>query len=167
MEKERNEDNGKTVTLRLTYFGSTEYWAGIYLRNELLKKTANTPLISELPLEEQDNWHVVVLEDERVVGTLMLSEWDNKTMKIQQVAIDPSMQGQGLGLRLMAFAEQLAKELGFKKTYLTGRESAWRFYEQLGYLTNHDIITGKGVLLKEFEKKLTHNTYLKEMETNG
>ena len=121
-----------------------------------MKKTANIPLISELPLEEQDNWHVIVLEDDRVVGTLMLREKDNQTIQIQQVAIDQSMQGQGLGLRLMTFAEQLAKELGFKKTYLTGRESAWHFYEQLGYLTNHEVIKGKGVRLKEFEKKLSH-----------
>ena len=163
----RSDDNGKTVTLKLTYFGSVEYWMGIHLRNNLLKKTSGKELIQELPLEEKDNWHIVVLNNDEVVGTLMLSRKSKKTAQIEQVAICEGMQGQGVGQKLIAFAEDLAQELGFEQVFLTGRESAWRFYEKLGYQTNHKQYKIGRVQIKEFTKVLEIKEKVKEMETNG
>ncbi|MEG0284795.1 MULTISPECIES: GNAT family N-acetyltransferase [Vagococcus] len=140
---------------------------GIHLRNNLLKKTSGKELIQELPLEEKDNWHIVVLNDEQVVGTLMLSKKSKKTAQIEQVAICESMQGLGVGKQLIDFAEAVASDLGFKQTYLTGRESAWAFYEKLGYTTNHKISKIGRVRIKEYTKKLVAHEMVKEMETNG
>lgn len=140
---------------------------GIHLRNKLLKKTSGKELIQELPLEEKDNWHIVVLNDEEVVGTLMLSKKNRKTAQIEQVAISESMQGLGVGKQLIDFAENLAKELGFMQVYLTGRESAWKFYEKLGYQTNNKVSRKGRVIVKEFTKQLAIKEMEKEMETNG
>ncbi|MEG2254856.1 MAG: GNAT family N-acetyltransferase, partial [Vagococcus sp.] len=71
------------------------------------------------------------------------------------------------GQQLIAFAEEIAMELGFEQTYLTGRESAWRFYERLGYQTNHKISKIGRVRIKEFTKALQIKEMVKEMETNG
>lgn len=168
LNNKRSDDNGKTVAVKLTYFGSVEYWMGIHLRNNLLKKTSGKELIQELPLEEKDNWHIVVECEEEVVGTLMLSTMSKRTARIEQVAVSGSMQGMGLGNQLIEFAEQLATELGFKQVYLTGRESAWRFYEKLGYETNHKVSQIGRVKIKEFTKELIiKKEKVKEMETNG
>ena len=72
-----------------------------------------------------------------------------------------------LSKQLIDFAEAVASDLGFKQTYLTGRESAWAFYEKLGYTTNHKISKIGRVRIKEYTKKLVAHEMVKEMETNG
>ncbi|MGO3732993.1 MAG: GNAT family N-acetyltransferase [Vagococcus sp.] len=157
------------MTLRLTYFGSLDYWRGIHLRNKLLKQTSGKSDIRELPIEEKDNWHIVVLLEEKVVGTIMLEEKTKKLVQIKQVAIDNSVQGQGLGKKMMDYSEELAKSLGFTHLFLTGRESAWMFYDKLGFYTEDVIYFDGDVLVKEYYKQIVtrKNVYVKEMETNG
>ncbi|MFC6346709.1 GNAT family N-acetyltransferase [Vagococcus carniphilus] len=144
-------------------FGSIEYWAGVQLRNELLKKTSGKELITTLPIEEKNNFHLVVIVEGEVVGTLMLSRMNQTTMRIEQVAISKKVQGQGLGITLIEYAEEFSSELGFQHVFLTGRESAWSFYEKLGYQGN-DVVEMNGTIrIKEFNKIIR----VKEMETNG
>lgn len=51
------------------------------------------------------------------------------------MAVDESMQGLGLGKKLIIFAEQLAQGKNFKKIEMIARISALGFYEKLGYKT--------------------------------
>lgn len=55
---------------------------------------------------------------------------------VRDVAVRPSAQGQGLGTRLMQFAEVRAAELGFDELRLYTNQAMWeniRFYTRLGY----------------------------------
>lgn len=55
---------------------------------------------------------------------------------INTVCIDPHFRGKGIGTRLFAFAEELAKETGIRKLSLnveTQKEAAIRLYKRLGY----------------------------------
>ncbi|WP_408634778.1 GNAT family N-acetyltransferase [Paenibacillus zanthoxyli] len=56
--------------------------------------------------------------------------------EISLLVTDKAARRQGVGSRLMAFAEQIAAERGCKGTWLvsgTAREEAHRFYRELGY----------------------------------
>ncbi|AIQ10932.1 hypothetical protein PDUR_02065 [Paenibacillus durus] len=56
--------------------------------------------------------------------------------EISLLVTDKAARRQGVGSRLMAFAEQMAAERGCKGTWLvsgTAREEAHRFYRELGY----------------------------------
>ena len=49
------------------------------------------------------------------------------------MAIAPERRGQGLGRRLVGFAEDLAAERGFRDIEMSARVGARGFYERLGY----------------------------------
>ena len=84
----------------------------------------------------------VALMGKRVVGTFALLIMDNiahlgtPSAIIEDVAIEPAMQGQGLGRAMMQYALAVAAESGCYKAVLSSnlkRERAHAFYESLGF----------------------------------
>jgi len=64
---------------------------------------------------------------------------------IQNVAVAPECQGQGLGRKLLAHAEQVAKQLGHDETRLLTNqrmEDNIRIYQKFGYLIEKEDAEG-------------------------
>lgn len=82
---------------------------------------------------------VVLIEDDEVVGWLVLGSNSNPLMKhwrtIGRLQVHPSYQGKGYGDALMHAAESRAREIGMEALHLTvrGATGTERFYERLGY----------------------------------
>lgn len=85
--------------------------------------------------------YVATLEG-RVVGTFALLIMDNLAHMgapsglAEDVAVEPSLQGQGIGKQMMRFAMARCRERGCYKLALSAnrkREAAHRFYESLGF----------------------------------
>ncbi|ALS00944.1 hypothetical protein ATZ33_06040 [Enterococcus silesiacus] len=164
--------------VKIVNWNSEEYWAGIKLRNQLLKTSAGKAWINDLPLNEKKDIHMAAMIDGRVVGTLLLSMKTQTAAQIKQVAIDESYQGFGLGKKLLESAERIAELMNFQSVFLTGRKQAWGFYDHFGYQSVGCAYSDGQVILKKFEKRfyaknnigklgiIKHIT-LKEMETNG
>lgn len=85
-------------------------------------------------VREQDVF-VARSQSEAIVGLLVLIAFDD-FMLLDNVAVDPSAQGQGIGKRLMDYAEQIARERGFSDIRLYTHESMVEnqaIYGHLGY----------------------------------
>jgi GNAT superfamily N-acetyltransferase len=85
--------------------------------------------------------YVATLES-RVVGTFALLIMDNLAHMgapsglVEDVAVEPSLQGQGIGKQMMRFAMARCRERGCYKLALSAnhkRLAAHRFYESLGF----------------------------------
>lgn len=75
------------------------------------------------------------------------------------IYVDPFMQKQGIGSKMVKFCEEKALERGFKYVYLWVLEknlSARRFYEKLGYLPDGEqkFIESLGVTEIRYYKKM-------------
>lgn len=90
-----------------------------------------------------DSLYVYVLNDS-VIGLLGFRireniEENSRYGEISVIVVDPNFQKQGIGKQLLEFAEQLAKDLNCKGTWLVsgfGREEkAHQFYKSLGYVS--------------------------------
>jgi ribosomal protein S18 acetylase RimI-like enzyme len=84
----------------------------------------------------------------RVVGTAMVG-YEGHRGWINYLAVDPAVQRQGLGSRLMQTAEQLLLAAGCPKLNLqvrAGNEAAIRFYAQLGYGQDEVVSMGKRLI---------------------
>lgn len=88
---------------------------------------------------EDDSAHIVVLEQGRVVGCVLLTPLSNDRGKLRQMAIDPSRQASGLGRALVDRLEHIAAERGLDEIVLHARESAVPFYEKLGYVAEGEL----------------------------
>jgi ribosomal protein S18 acetylase RimI-like enzyme len=84
----------------------------------------------------------VAVRDDRIVGTFALLIMDNLGHRgapsgvIEDVAVDPQCQGQGIGKTMVQHALRLCGEKGCYKLALSSnlkRERAHAFYESLGF----------------------------------
>jgi GNAT superfamily N-acetyltransferase len=54
-------------------------------------------------------------------------------VRLRQMAVPNNMQGKGVGRALMIFAENIARDLGYKRLSMHARKTALGFYQKLGY----------------------------------
>jgi ribosomal protein S18 acetylase RimI-like enzyme len=126
------------MALKLIDHGSKEYQQMVNLRNEILRK----PLGLSFNKEELENEKTEILigafEDEKMLGCCMLVKVDEKICRLRQMAVINKLQGKGIGRALMQFAENIARDRGYKKITMHARKSAIGFYERLGYKVSGD-----------------------------
>jgi GNAT superfamily N-acetyltransferase len=125
----------KMSSLRVSQvpFNSAEYAAALTLREEVLRKPLGLTLNDESLAQERDYFHLVCHADGELVACLVLNPHEGGDIRMRQVAVKPHLQGQGIGRKLVEFAEQFAREHGFTLMTLHARETAFPFYEKLGY----------------------------------
>jgi ribosomal protein S18 acetylase RimI-like enzyme len=94
-------------------------------------------------IAQYPDYRVYVAErDSRIVGTFALlimhnlGHWGTPSAVIEDVAVAPDCQGQGIGKLMMRHALQICGEKGCYKAVLSSnlkRERAHAFYESLGF----------------------------------
>jgi ribosomal protein S18 acetylase RimI-like enzyme len=63
----------------------------------------------------------------------MLVEENPETVRLRQMAVLNDLQGKGIGRALMSFAENLARDRGYKKMSMHARKNTVKFFEKMGY----------------------------------
>ncbi len=121
------------MALKIIDHGSPEYHQMVKLREELLRKPLGLTLSDDELENEKDNLLIGAFEDEDMLGCCMLVEETPDTVRLRQMAVTNDLQGKGIGKALMQFAENLARDRGYKKLTMHAREIAIGFYEKMGY----------------------------------
>ncbi|HTE29137.1 MAG TPA: GNAT family N-acetyltransferase [Chryseolinea sp.] len=124
------------MALRMMDHGTKEYWQMVSLRNEILRKPLGLTFEQAELDKEKEDILMGAFEDERLLGCCLLTRMDASTVRLRQMAVPNSMQGKGVGRALMIFAENIARDLGYKRLCMHARKTALGFYEKLGYSTN-------------------------------
>ena len=121
------------MALRMIDHGTKEYLQMVHLRNEILRKPLGLTL-DEAELEkEKEDILMGAFEDDRLLGCCLLTRMDAATIRLRQMAVPNNMQGKGIGRALMIFAENIARDQGYKRLCMHARRTAIGFYEKLGY----------------------------------
>jgi N-acetylglutamate synthase-like GNAT family acetyltransferase len=121
------------MALRMIDHGTKEYLQMVHLRNEILRKPLGLTL-DEAELEkEKEDILMGAFEDDRLLGCCLLTRMDAATIRLRQMAVPNNMQGKGVGRALMIFAENIARDLGYRKLCMHARTTATGFYQKLGY----------------------------------
>lgn len=105
----------------------------VNLRNDILRKPLGLSFTDDELEREKDDILMGAFEDDRLLGCCLLTPMDPKTVRLRQMAVPNSMQGKGVGRALMIFAENIARDLGYKKLCMHARKTAVGFYQKLGY----------------------------------
>ncbi len=121
------------MALKIIDYGSKEYQLMVNLRYEILRKPLGLQFSKDELDQEKDEILIGAFEDEKILGCCMLVKTDAKTCRLRQMAVINKLQGKGIGKALMVFAENLARDRGFKNLTMHARKSAIGFYERLGY----------------------------------
>lgn len=118
--------------------GSKEYQQMVHLRNEILRKPLGLTFTQEELEKEKEEILIGAFEEEKMLGCCMLIKESPSVVRLRQMAVLNNLQGKGIGRALMQFAENIARDRGFRKITMHARKSAIGFYEKLGYQVSGD-----------------------------
>ena len=121
------------MALKLIDHGSKEYQDMVELRRAILRKPLGIDFDPKELQREHEDLLIGCFEDDKLEGCCLLTKVDGKTVRLRQMAVLSGLQGKGFGRVLMQFAENLARDRGYKKITMHARKTAVGFYEKLGY----------------------------------
>lgn len=117
---------------------SEPYSAAVALRDRLLRAPLGLTFSSEELNAEHSDIHLAGFDAMgTLIACLVLSRKSQPgNLRLRQVAVAPESQGQGVGKKLIHFAESFAAiELHATHLTLHARQEVIKFYERLGYHT--------------------------------
>jgi GNAT superfamily N-acetyltransferase len=121
------------MALKIIDHGSPEYLQMIKLRDDILRKPLGLDFTPDELEKEKDNMLIAAFEDERILGCCMLVEERPDVVRLRQMAVLNDLQGKGIGRALMNFAENIARDRGYKIISMHARKNAVGFYERMDY----------------------------------
>ena len=121
------------MALKILDHGSNEYRQMIKLRDDILRKPLGLGFTPQELENEKDNMLIGAFEDDDMLGCCMLVEENPETVRLRQMAVLNDLQGKGIGRALMNFAENLARDRGYKIMSMHARKNSIGFYEKMGY----------------------------------
>jgi ribosomal protein S18 acetylase RimI-like enzyme len=112
---------------------SKEYQQMINLRNEILRKPLNLSFLKNELDKEKNDILIGVFDEDKILGCCLLTIVDKTSVRLRQMAVQNNLQGKGIGASMMNYAENIARDRGYKKLIMHARKTAIGFYEKLGY----------------------------------
>ena len=108
------------MRVALVRFGSKEYEEMIALRVEALLSPIGIPATYIVPADEKEDVFIAAFQGDQIIGCCILTEKDQDLVQLRQMAVHPSVQGQGIGAAIVKFAEDQARTLGYKIIMMHG-----------------------------------------------
>lgn len=121
------------MALKIIDHGSKEYQQMVTLRQNILRKPLGLDFTPEELEKEKDVVLIGAFDDDQMLGCCMLVKQDDKKMRLRQMAVLNNLQGKGIGRSLLAFAENISRDLGYTRIMMHARKTAADFFEKLGY----------------------------------
>jgi len=126
------------MALKIIDHGSKEYKQVVDLRYDILRKPLGLSFTPEELEREKGDILIGAFDDERILACCLLTKMDDATCKLRQMAVQNSQQGKGIGATMMNFAENVARDRGYRVLAMHARKTAAGFYEKLGYKVSGD-----------------------------
>jgi predicted GNAT family N-acyltransferase len=143
------------MSIREIVFGSPDHDRLLRLRHEVLRVPLGLSLWEEdLEAERAQRAFGLFLPDDVLAACLMAVPLPGDEAKLRQMAVDPSLQGQGWGGRLLGEVERRLAGSGFRRTVLHARRTAERFYAKHGYRAEGPEFTEVGIPHVRMRKRL-------------
>lgn len=121
---------------------------------EILRKPLALSFTHDELASEKDDILIGAFEDDDMVACCILTKVSTELCKLRQMAVHQKMQGKGIGHAIMQFAENVARDAGFKLMTMHARKSAEVFYEKQGYAAYGDVFIEVTIPHIEMRKKL-------------
>ncbi|HEY5390617.1 MAG TPA: GNAT family N-acetyltransferase [Hanamia sp.] len=135
-------------------YGTKEYDQMIKLRYEILRKPLKLDFTEEQLQKEKNDILIGAFEEDKILGCCLLTKEDQNSVRLRQMAVANNLQGKGIGASMMNYAENIARDAGYKKIIMHARKTAIGFYEKLGYIVTGNEFTEVSIPHYVMEKKL-------------
>jgi N-acetylglutamate synthase-like GNAT family acetyltransferase len=134
--------------------GTKEYRQMVDLRNEILRKPLGLSFKKEELDKEKNDILICAFEEDKLLGCCLLTKVDDNNIRLRQMAVQNNLQGKGIGASMLNFAENIARDAGYRNIIMHARKTALHFYEKLGYKITSDEFEEITIPHHIMEKKL-------------
>lgn len=114
--------------------GSDLYRQSLALREAILRQPLGLTLTEEERADDAHRQHFCAVAHGAVLGSVSLKPLDSATLQLRQMAVAEDRRRKRIGTRLLARAEEWAREEGYLLIVLNARLGAEIFYARHGYL---------------------------------
>ena len=121
------------MALKQIDHGSTEYFKMVNLRENVLRRPLGLTFNQEELMAEKDDILIACIDGEEIFGCCILEKVNERTIRLRQMAVTNNLHGRGIGASIINFAENIARDRGFKIITMHARDTAIGFYEKFGY----------------------------------
>lgn len=77
--------------------------------------------------------HICAIQGGEILGTVVLTPMDSLNVKMRQVCVRQDLQGRGIGAKMIEFAENESRSMGFTAIHAHIRDTSVGFYKKAGY----------------------------------
>jgi predicted GNAT family N-acyltransferase len=121
------------MALKQIDHGSKEYQQMVNLRYEIMRKPLGLSFSADELAKEKNDLLIAAYDDDEIMGCCILTDMKNGCVRLRQMAVQKNMQGKGIGESIIRFAENIARDKGYKTLTMHARDTAVGFYEKYGY----------------------------------
>lgn len=138
------------MALKQIDYGSKLYEQMVQLRLDILRKPLGLSFTKEELDKEKEDILIASFDEDQMLGCCILTKIDDRRIRLRQMAVEKNLQGKGIGESIISFAENIARDKGYKILMMHARDTAIGFYEKYGYAvkgeqfievkTNHHVM---------------------------
>lgn len=138
------------MALKQIDHGSKLYQQMVQLRLDILRKPLGLSFTKEELDKEKDDILIGSFDEDQMLGCCILTKIDDRRIRLRQMVVQKNLQGKGIGESIISFAENIARDKGYKILMMHARDTAIGFYEKYGYVvkgeqfievkTNHHVM---------------------------
>jgi GNAT superfamily N-acetyltransferase len=121
------------MSLKIIEFGSPAYQEMVDLRFKILRNPLGLTFDQADLDKEKEDILIGFFEEEALEGCCILTPESKTNIRLRQMAVHDGLQGKGIGRVILNFAENVARDRGYKILSMHARQSAVGFYQKLGY----------------------------------
>ncbi|MEO4054276.1 GNAT family N-acetyltransferase [Solibacillus sp. CAU 1738] len=124
------------------------------IRTKVFVEEQGVPVHLELDEHDKTALHFIVMDGDTTIAAARLREFEPQVGKVERVCVLSEYRGKRLGILLMEYIEQVAKESNLKKLKLNAQSYAVPFYEKLQYVVTSPEFMDAGIPHRAMEKNI-------------
>lgn len=144
-----------SFTFRQIVCATPDHTAMLDLRERILRRPIGLTVTPEEIGRDQGDFLLGCFEGDTLAGCLILQKDTDGWVKMRQVAVDENRQGQGIGARMLAAAQEIVHGWGCAQMYCHARETARAFYLQNGWVVTGGTFDENGIPHCRMEYKIS------------
>src|SRR5260221_2079046 len=111
------------MALKQIDYGTKEYKQMVNLRHQILREPLGLAFTQEQLDKEKEDVLIAAFDEDEMLGCCILTPIGNGTVRLRQMAVQKNLQGKGIGESILQFAENIARDKGYKTLTMHARDN--------------------------------------------
>lgn len=134
------------MEFRTIEYNSVDYIEMVELRNTILLEPIGLSYYDEVFEQDDESIFCGCYDGGELIACCVLTELEKDLVRFRQMAVVEEYQRQGIGSQLLTFAENVARENGFKEVTLHAQRKVEEFYLANKYHFNGEEFVEAGIV---------------------